>query len=65
MHGYDGCTPLNSCDTHLLLAEIIDNDMRYWKAPCKADIMVSELLGSWGDNELSPGIFLVMHCFTQ
>lgn len=28
--------------------------MRCWEAPEKADILVSELLGSFGDNELSP-----------
>lgn len=28
--------------------------MRTWVAPEKADILVSELLGSFGDNELSP-----------
>ena len=28
--------------------------MRTWEAPEKADILVSELLGSFGDNELSP-----------
>ena len=28
--------------------------MRDWDAPIKADIMVSELLGSFGCNELSP-----------
>jgi protein arginine N-methyltransferase 5 len=28
--------------------------MRHWNAPTKADIIVSELLGSFGDNELSP-----------
>lgn len=28
--------------------------MRKWDAPEKADILVSELLGSFGDNELSP-----------
>lgn len=28
--------------------------MRSWQAESKADIMVSELLGSFGDNELSP-----------
>ncbi|RXH72535.1 hypothetical protein DVH24_012219 [Malus domestica] len=33
---------------------IISCDMRYWDAPEKADILVSELLGSFGDNELSP-----------
>jgi len=34
--------------------EIVSNDMRKWEAPEKADIVVSELLGSFGDNELSP-----------
>jgi len=33
---------------------IVHEDMRSWQAECKADIMVSELLGSFGDNELSP-----------
>jgi len=33
---------------------VVDQDMRMWKAPEKADILVSELLGSFGDNELSP-----------
>jgi len=33
---------------------IISSDMRDWNAPHKADILVSELLGSFGDNELSP-----------
>lgn len=33
---------------------IISCDMRDWNAPEKADILVSELLGSFGDNELSP-----------
>lgn len=33
---------------------IVHTDMRYWEAPEQADILVSELLGSWGDNELSP-----------
>ncbi|KAL1569291.1 Protein arginine N-methyltransferase 5, variant 2 [Salvia divinorum] len=33
---------------------IISSDMRDWDAPEKADILVSELLGSFGDNELSP-----------
>ncbi|KAG6783509.1 hypothetical protein POTOM_012958 [Populus tomentosa] len=32
----------------------ISCDMRCWDAPEKADILVSELLGSLGDNELSP-----------
>ena len=34
--------------------EVISCDMRKWEAPQKADILVSELLGSFGDNELSP-----------
>lgn len=34
--------------------EIIASDMRTWQTDVRADIMVSELLGSWGDNELSP-----------
>jgi protein arginine N-methyltransferase 5 len=33
---------------------IVSCDMRDWDAPEKADILVSELLGSFGDNELSP-----------
>ena len=33
---------------------VVAADMRYWSPPELADILVSELLGSWGDNELSP-----------
>uniref|UniRef100_A0A3B3SD68 Protein arginine N-methyltransferase 5 n=1 Tax=Paramormyrops kingsleyae TaxID=1676925 RepID=A0A3B3SD68_9TELE len=33
---------------------VVSCDMRQWAAPEKADIIVSELLGSFGDNELSP-----------
>lgn len=33
---------------------VVSNDMREWNPPEKADIIVSELLGSFGDNELSP-----------
>ena len=33
---------------------VVESDMREWEAPEKADILVSELLGSFGDNELSP-----------
>ena len=29
-------------------------DVRYWKPLEQCDVMVSELLGSWGDNESSP-----------
>jgi len=34
--------------------EIVGQDMRFWNAPQPADLLVSELLGSFGDNELSP-----------
>ena len=34
--------------------EIIHTDMRKWDTPVRADLMISELLGSFGDNELSP-----------
>uniref|UniRef100_A0A182NAP2 Protein arginine N-methyltransferase n=1 Tax=Anopheles dirus TaxID=7168 RepID=A0A182NAP2_9DIPT len=34
--------------------ELISTDMREFNPPEKADIIVSELLGSFGDNELSP-----------
>jgi protein arginine N-methyltransferase 5 len=33
---------------------VVSHDMRSWDAPEKCDFMVSELLGSFGDNELSP-----------
>ena len=33
---------------------VVKTDMRYWQTSERADIIVSELLGSWGDNELSP-----------
>ncbi|KMT17602.1 hypothetical protein BVRB_2g035540 [Beta vulgaris subsp. vulgaris] len=36
------------------IVTIVSSDMRHWDAPEKADILVSELLGSFGDNELSP-----------
>lgn len=34
--------------------KVVSCDMRDWNPPEKADIIVSELLGSFGDNELSP-----------
>ena len=34
--------------------DIIYGDMRSINIPEQADIMISELLGSFGDNELSP-----------
>lgn len=33
---------------------LVHADMRDWSPPAKADLIVSELLGSFGDNELSP-----------
>ncbi|CAH2020197.1 unnamed protein product [Acanthoscelides obtectus] len=33
---------------------LVSEDMRIYEPPEKADILVSELLGSFGDNELSP-----------
>ncbi len=33
---------------------VVGGDMREWHTAVRADIIVSELLGSWGDNELSP-----------
>jgi protein arginine N-methyltransferase 5 len=34
--------------------DVISSDMRDFKGTIKADIIVSELLGSFGCNELSP-----------
>lgn len=34
--------------------KLLFGDMRFIDIPEKADILVSELLGSFGDNELSP-----------
>lgn len=34
--------------------KVIPEDMRTWQSSQKADVLVSELLGSFGDNELSP-----------
>ncbi|KTW28827.1 hypothetical protein T552_01456 [Pneumocystis carinii B80] len=34
--------------------QLVQIDMRLWKPPVLIDIIVSELLGSFGDNELSP-----------
>ncbi|XP_027527526.1 protein arginine N-methyltransferase 5 [Neopelma chrysocephalum] len=33
---------------------VVPRDMRDWDPPEGADVVVSELLGSFGDNELSP-----------
>ncbi|XP_061364312.1 protein arginine N-methyltransferase 1.5-like, partial [Gastrolobium bilobum] len=40
----------------LNIVTVVSCDVRYWTAPEKADILVSDLLGSFGDNELSPEI---------
>lgn len=34
--------------------KLAECDMREWMPPSKMDIVISELLGSFGDNELSP-----------
>lgn len=34
--------------------DLVFADMRTWNPETKCDILVSELLGSFGDNELSP-----------
>ncbi|KAJ3273064.1 Protein arginine N-methyltransferase 5 [Terramyces sp. JEL0728] len=34
--------------------QVVHIDMRFWNTEQKCDILVSELLGSFGDNELSP-----------
>eukprot|EP00043_Microstomoeca_roanoka_P014051 m.138295 g.138295 ORF g.138295 m.138295 type:complete len:586 (+) comp15914_c0_seq2:188-1945(+) len=34
--------------------QVFAGDMRTWATTEKADVLISELLGSWGDNELSP-----------
>jgi protein arginine N-methyltransferase 5 len=39
--------------------------MRDWDAPEKADILVSELLGSFGDYELSPECLDGAHKFLK
>ena len=48
--------------------QIVNDDMRYWQSPKKADLVISELLGSFGDNELSPecldGVWSYVHMGT-
>ena len=47
----------NRCRNEAEWAErvtVVSGDMREWRPPVLADILISELLGSWGDNELSP-----------
>ena len=38
--------------------EVISSDMRDWRPGPILDIVISELLGSFGDNELSPECLL-------
>lgn len=43
--------------------ELFEGDMRLWKPEYPFDLLISELLGSWGDNELSPECLDgVIHC---
>jgi len=50
-------------EEHWECIEIFESDMRRWKPSFPVDILVSELLGSWGDNELSPECLDgVLHC---
>ncbi|UKZ77287.1 hypothetical protein TrVFT333_005007 [Trichoderma virens FT-333] len=56
---------------------VIKTDMRAWKGPLisdspetgpvygKVDILISELLGSFGDNELSPSVWMAFSMFWQ
>ena len=46
---------------------VVSSDMREWKTgQVKADIVVSELLGSFGDNELSPEcLYDAQHLFKE
>ncbi|XP_053210155.1 uncharacterized protein LOC128393946 isoform X2 [Panonychus citri] len=41
-------------ETQVNKVTIVNTDIREWKTPELADILLSELLGSFGDNELSP-----------
>ncbi|KAF8474593.1 PRMT5 arginine-N-methyltransferase-domain-containing protein [Kalaharituber pfeilii] len=41
-------------DTWRGRVKVIKSDMRSWNPDFKVDILISELLGSFGDNELSP-----------
>ncbi|KAH3688812.1 hypothetical protein WICPIJ_000196 [Wickerhamomyces pijperi] len=43
------------------IIEIIQQDMRTWSTPYKYHLIVSELLGSFGCNELSPECLLPLH----
>lgn len=47
------------------LVIVVSCDVREYEAPEKADIMVSELLGSFGDNELSPECLDGAQCFLK
>uniref|UniRef100_A0A6B2L075 Protein arginine N-methyltransferase n=1 Tax=Arcella intermedia TaxID=1963864 RepID=A0A6B2L075_9EUKA len=49
-------TLLNQRDSNPLWQDVtvISTDIRHWKTDHLADVVISELLGSFGDNELSP-----------
>lgn len=49
------------------LVDVVSGDMREWKSGnVQADIIVSELLGSFGDNELSPEcLYDAQHLFKK
>lgn len=53
---FTNCCSLENlkCDLWGDKVTIVSCDMRQWQASELADIIVSELLGSFGDNELSP-----------
>lgn len=38
--------------------QIVHADLKTWDSPIKFDLIVSEMLGSFGDNELSPECLL-------
>ncbi|KAL5278043.1 PRMT5 family protein [Megaselia abdita] len=53
LYGHMSETWLSETDKNPVI-EVINKDMRDYNPPVKADMIVSELLGSFGDNELSP-----------
>jgi len=55
----------HSYEEHWENVEIFESDMRLWEPSCAVDVLVSELLGSWADNELSPECLDgVLHCLS-
>jgi protein arginine N-methyltransferase 5 len=51
---FHSLTKIKKNDWALEPVTIIHCDMRQWDAPEQADVIVSELLGSFGDNDLAP-----------